>query len=296
MNRESKQAIASVTVGSSRGTGFLVGDAPPTVLTALHVIADIRGASRHDFDLAERWYAQHVQLSFGDPDDGATLGVDVKLSPETTLLSVEEDWALVTLDAPLPFAPLPTAGVARYPTGVPWSTFGYPQGAGPRGMTLGGQVRDFGRGQLYSHEAAAGAGLSVGGLSGGPCVVDGVALGVVFESLGDASAERAVNAGGTLFFRPIEVIYRRHPERLSRWGERGAGAPQTHLDALVGLLPAQFEVVVERLRRSGTLRPLTVAPSSLQRDRAEELITELARLGALDALSTQVRLVGGSAP
>lgn len=219
MERAVKACIARVLVGGSRGTGFFVG--PSTLLTALHVLADTRGDG---FDLTKRRYAARMQLRVGDPDDGGVTTRDEALDDACIEHDVAGDWALVTLATAVVAEPLATGPSSGVADGAAWSAFGFPSDASDKGLVVHGTVIDTGRGQLHCVQAGDGTGLSVGGLSGAPCLARDRAVGIITESLGPLVQGQAINRGGTLFFRALDGVYARHPTRFSRWQ---APAPPT---------------------------------------------------------------------
>ena len=184
-------SIARVDAGRSRGTAFLI--APRLLLTALHVVARRRDPPE--------WHADIV-VRFGG-------GPPLKADPIRVAYSVKRDWALLKCDGS-PAGAVPVGVQNR--SGVDWETYGYPA-LGPDGMAIGGTVRLLaasGLIQLYSEELAAGKGGDPGGLSGAPCVVDGVAVGILVSALTDDdwTEEMLVQrtALGTLYACPIEQV------------------------------------------------------------------------------------------
>ena len=171
----------------SRGTGFLVG--PGLVLTALHVVAN-----RHQDP--PQFLPGRIVLTFPGGSREARV--------HPSFWDRRSDWALLTCDELEGVRPLPMAELQQ--TGVSWETYGFPD-ANPRdGMVQRGSVENhlgdlegvpaF---QLFSHQAAAGNGAPVKGLSGGPVLVDGALIGLLrFALMKDGQA-----VAGTLYACPV---------------------------------------------------------------------------------------------
>lgn len=195
MNPAIRQAIARIDVlqadkSASRGTGTLVTS--DLVLTAMHVVAD-----RSSPTLA--LYPGTITLAFPGHVSEAHV-VDRGWNPNA-------DWILLRCVTPPPYAPMPLADTVA--DGAGWETYGFPD-ANPRdGMVQIGTI-DNASGifegvhafQLFSNQAAAGAGAPVKGLSGGPVVVDGALVGVLRSSL----MRDGVNVAGTLYSCPVDLI------------------------------------------------------------------------------------------
>lgn len=195
MNPTVREAIARIDVlqggqSASRGTGTLI--TADLVLTAMHVVADRSAAS-----LA--LYNGTITLDFAGFVTEAHV-VDRGWHPNA-------DWILLRCKTPPPRAPLPLADTVA--DGAQWETFGFPD-ANPRdGMVQIGTV-DNATGtfesvralQLFSNQAAAGAGAPVKGLSGGPVIVDGALVAVLRSSL----MRDGLNVAGTLYGCPVDVI------------------------------------------------------------------------------------------
>lgn len=277
MHRDLKSAVARLKVGSSkRGTAFLVHRDPPTVLTALHIVADRRDPA--SFELSARRYGRDAALRFGDPDDGGTWETTAALDDASVRALPALDLCLIRLAEAPPARPLPTFGGALSLAGERFETFGFPDAAPERGLAIGGDFADLGRGQVYAREAAAGQGLAVAGLSGAPCVVRGTAVGVFVESQGPKEA----NVGGALFVRDASPLRATFPDAFAWWGPAPALAVER-------LLPAQFEALAALL----DLAPASLLPPAAPPEaRAAELLRRVADAPP-DRLRDALRRVGG---
>ncbi len=169
-----KRAIGKVLVPAAGadarlGTAFFVGG--KFVVTALHVVADVRGARPAFHD--------RLFLEFGTHRTPARI-VD-------EFWDARGDWAVLECTTPPPVSP-----VARRTTltvGDGWNSFAYPD-IQPEGKTLKGDIRDpnarfrtTGAIELFCEDAAAGAGARLHGASGAPCLVDGEAVGLLRSTL-----------------------------------------------------------------------------------------------------------------
>src|ERR1019366_3597540 len=172
----------------SRGTGCLVGDG--LVLTAFHVIADRRQ------DPPEALYPGEITLTFPNFTTKATL--------HGVYWDRISDWALLKCEETPPAQPVPLGILEK--SKIDWETYGFPD-ANPRdGMVQVGSVTNY-LGelegcsvlQLFSDQAAAGAGAPVKGLSGGPVFVDGALVGVLRFAL----MKEDLTVAGTLYACPI---------------------------------------------------------------------------------------------
>lgn len=195
MNPSIRQAIARIDVvrdgqTASRGTATLV--TTDLVLTAMHVVAERSAATLS-------LYPGTISLAFPGFVTDARV-VDRGWNPNA-------DWILLRCVTPPPFAPLPLADTAA--DGVPWETYGFPD-ANPRdGMVQVGTIENASGSfenvaafQLFSNQAAAGAGAPVKGLSGGPVIVDGAMVAVLRSSL----MRDGLNVAGTLYGCPVDLI------------------------------------------------------------------------------------------
>jgi WD40 repeat protein len=177
----------------SRGTGTLV--AKGIVLTAFHVVGDRRSSSPAP-------YPGEIVVTF---PSGATSGT--LFLPHC---DQRTDWALVQLASPPDIQPVPLA--PECDSGAPWESYGWPDAEARDGMTQTGTVTNE-RGelegnrvlQLFSDQAAAGAGEKVRGLSGGPVLVRNALAGVMrFALMTDGRTE-----AGTLYGVPVDIVVAR---------------------------------------------------------------------------------------
>lgn len=218
-----RTAVARVTCdGGVRGTAFLID--PQHALTALHVVGDRRARPPQLYS--------GVQLDFSGHVTAATV-VAGGYDPDS-------DWALLRLQTPpgdangSPLAALPLAELAEAElqqaeqegASLAFRSRGFPDANPDDGLDVGGQVRttlgqvDGVRAlQLFSHEAAAGTGAPVSGLSGAPVWVDGAVVGLLRTAILDGEG-RAM--AGTLFACPAGTVL----AALRRLGEPVLRLPQ----------------------------------------------------------------------
>lgn len=235
MHDQLKRAIARISVGNKPyGTGFLVRKDPPVVATAFHVLANTRVTPYQR-------YGATFTLRFGDPRTEKT--------PFTTDASnilaanVENDWALLQLDKAPPCEPIPALPLRKRWIPPGWMTYGFPNDAPEIGLVCSGHVEDIERGQIYCHQAAAGTGAQVSGLSGSPCVVDGRVVGILTDSLMDAGSKILKNAAGSLFYTSIAGPRDAHPELF----ENVARAEDALVRELAALFATRPDVLVEKM-------------------------------------------------
>lgn len=211
-----RTAVARVTCdGGVRGTAFLID--PQHALTALHVVGDRRARPPLLYS--------GVQLDFS--------GQLITATVVTGGYDPEADWALLRLQTPPrdaaggPLTPLPLDELAeadlqqaeQAAAGLAFRSRGFPDANPDDGLDVGGQVRttlgqvDGIRAlQLFSHEAAAGTGAPVSGLSGAPVLVAGAVVGLLRTAILDGEG-RAM--AGTLFACPAGTVL----AALQRLGE-----------------------------------------------------------------------------
>jgi tetratricopeptide (TPR) repeat protein len=151
------------------GTAFFIGG--KFVVTALHVVADVRGARPAFHD--------GLLLEFGTHRTPARI-VD-------EFWDARGDWAVLECTIPPPVSPVGRRSGLK--VGDAWDAFAYPD-IQPEGKTLKGDVRDpkarfrsTGAIELFCADAAAGAGARLHGASGAPCLVDGAAVGLLRSTL-----------------------------------------------------------------------------------------------------------------
>jgi hypothetical protein len=162
---QTTRAIARVEVdggqgASRRGTGFLI--TRELVLTAWHVVEGAAG----------------IELVFEAGRDAAhtTLATVARQGPG----GADGDWALLTCTTPpADTTPLPLDAVIPVPGEVTWDTFGYAAYGQPGGY-FSGVVRGADSPiDLRCEELDGQPEDRAQGISGAPCVVDGVAIGLI---------------------------------------------------------------------------------------------------------------------
>lgn len=285
MNSVLKSAIAKIQVGNKKGTAFVVNEDPPIVLTALHVLANIRGVNDSNSGFA-KLYHPTATLYFNRTNDEGTFELTTNLTPDRVSYNLKHDQALITFEAPFPATPLRTGPATKRNSSTGWASFGFPRDAPKQGLAIDGEFVGTEGDQLYCRQAASGTGMKTAGLSGAPLIVENVAVGVIVESLSLINDAEATNRAGSLFFHAIQPMYEQYSKCFSRWEEL------SHLDALLGLYPAQFEVVLHLLKvPEHALSP----PSTSQHHRATELLGYLGQ-NRLKELSDTIFRVGGNAP
>ncbi len=200
-----RAAVACVAAmgpnGPVRGTAFLI-DAQ-FAMTALHVVAN-----RHSVPI-EPYFG--IELSFIGPNHHHVCAAE--WIPEAA--DAHADWALLRLLTPLPpglAEPLLLEELLAEDLEqreVSWRSLGFPD-AKPDGIEVGGVVRSTSGSvngcaalQLFSQEAAAGAGAPVSGLSGAPVIVDGAVAGLLRWATLDAAGQ---SVAGTLYACPTATI------------------------------------------------------------------------------------------
>ncbi|WP_349817297.1 MULTISPECIES: SUMF1/EgtB/PvdO family nonheme iron enzyme [unclassified Bradyrhizobium] len=210
MRPEIKRAIARITsIRDDRntvlGTGFLVTERH--LLTAFHVVGDRIQSSLSD---APFFYSA-LRVTF--PDAGLC---DLAAKVTEGCFDVIGDWALLELDNP-------TAGIFPLTLGElspnsnddsasrAFESWGFPAIAEMAGgaLFIDGRVQGaLSQGpeidvyQLYSDNVAAGQSARLDGFSGAPCLVDGVAVGIIRSNLVSPLNRDSV-AAGVLFACPI---------------------------------------------------------------------------------------------
>ena len=187
-------ARITVTAGTqvvSRGTGTLV--APKLVLSALHVVANRRT------DPPEP-YAGDLALEFP--------GFTTKGTILTGNWDKTADWVLIECaDDPPNTKPMRLAALQE--SKREWQSFGFPDANARDGLMLTGTVMQC-EGelegtrahQLFSPQAAAGAGGRVKGMSGAPVIIDGALIGVMRFAL----MENDRTEMGTLYACPVAAV------------------------------------------------------------------------------------------
>ncbi len=227
------RAIARITVGGERGTGFLVST-DGLVLTAFHVVADLDQSKAPD---QPAWRAGPISIRFGNPNNG-----DVWVPDNGTAerveggYSIDDDWALLRVGIPagVQVRPLMLAQFTEPRAERTFTTFGFPVPEQDIGGEYSGTVGVWQDRlvQLTSPEivAADKGGTRLGGISGAPCMVGGRVVGMVLKSLANVAgqAQKAV-----LFIRPIALAVRGR-EAAVDWDD---GKPVVFQDLVVSNLP-----------------------------------------------------------
>lgn len=262
MDERTRRAIVRLEVAedgevSSRGTGFLV--APELLLTALHVPADrTKIPPRPHTGELRAWF-----LGESEP------------RPARLLLEYSDagdDFALLACTPPPTAKPLPLGILEK--SAVVWETHGFPDTTPVDGMGFGGEVRShFGTYQgaramqLYSLEAAAGKGAPVHGVSGAPCLVDGVVAGVIRSAILDGKNSIA----GTLWACPIASVLERCQAMLRipdpYWGLPGlpnSALPREPFRYLAPFEEKHAEIFFGRGQEIRDLYQLVTSPTSPQ--------------------------------
>ena len=187
---DQKAAICRITPtphpGDRRGTGFLVDKR--LVLTAFHVLEDAQtgklhsGAFRFEFGLGIR-----NGKVFETVSDGV-----VKSDPA-------QDWALLRCKKPPPIAAL-RIGPLRNSYLIRCDTFGFPDAAKEGGMAYSGTISALGAEiAMFVASALEQRASKIEGLSGSPCIVNGVAVGIVVESESSDPLNQRSTQGGMMF-------------------------------------------------------------------------------------------------
>jgi hypothetical protein len=222
---DARAAIAKVTCTNpnSIGAGFFIGR--NHFLSALHVVADV--------DSDPPLFARSITIEL--PGGFSSRAMVVEGYWDTA-----HDWVLLAADdapnaKPIEPGPLPQKGQK-------WHSFGFPA-ANSEGTGIDGEVTESSVGfrggtaiQLFCKQAAAGSGMSLHGLSGGPCMIDGKACGILratpVEQIPDGKKElRTHTVGGIVFACPAQVVLDAESARPKRT-LIGAWDPAPH--SLVG--------------------------------------------------------------
>jgi len=170
------------------GTGFVVDKANRLILTCRHVVAGKRTAT---------FMLPHLDLS---------IDCDVEEAP-----AGKQDWALLTAKAPLPdqVSELKLHRFRWNGCVIPFTSYGFATLYAAAGAGyLSGEVRGLIAGiDLRADELAGKRHQDVEGLSGAPCLINGVAVGLVWATLTGA-------AGSTLRAIPADVLHDESNQRI----------------------------------------------------------------------------------
>ena len=193
---DQKAAICRITPHTShpsarRGTGFLVDK--ELVLTAFHVVGDAKTGT-----LYAESFRFEFRLGIRNAKVFETASVDVVKSDR------DQDWALLRCKEPPPIAALPI-GPLRNSYLIHFDTFGFPDAAKVKGMPYSGTINALGAEiAMFAASALEQRASKIEGLSGSPCIVNGVAVGIVVES-SDPMRQNSTQ-GGMMFAVPISIV------------------------------------------------------------------------------------------
>lgn len=223
------------------GTGFVV--APGKVLTALHLIDGNHLQCTRDKLLASR---RQILLFFRSNDEKKTIEIAAEIDwGFFSERNAKEDWVVLRFASTpnLHVVPLIPGTLSSYFELVRWVGYGYLPHTG--GMALDGDFLptivqgSTTRWQVRCNQTSTGRDSSLGGLSGGPCIVAGKVIAMFVEELVTAGA--AVNRLNTAYALPLTVIRQSHPELWPDW------QPQS-VPPMPGLLPLRAMVRKESFR------------------------------------------------
>ncbi len=224
MQEEIKKAIARICLKSSDGdtctlgTGFLIKE--KYLLTALHVVAN-----RHSFPITP--HAETFSVIFYHFRDNMRVINYETTAKLTQYYNHQSDWAILECDPVPPNIIQPLKLVDLYSSNssstasLSWKTYGFASMVKEEGMTYGGTITDL-KGhhecvvaiQLSCTEISAATGVLVNGLSGSPCLVDGVVVGILRSQLVKEDEQNngvTIAAGGTLWACPTKTVSEQCP-------------------------------------------------------------------------------------
>ncbi len=171
------------------GSAFVVAER--LILTALHVIADrtARNAPLRG-DLQLRLHGETFTATLVQRD-------------------LDHDWALLELDRPTAAAPMPLSDL-RHDAST-FSTWGFPTDFAEHGATFYGRIVNRAHRLsddvvAYELKADTANNVAIQGLSGGPCVVNGTAVGVMRSAYLTGKQAGSTVVGGALFATPMATI------------------------------------------------------------------------------------------
>jgi hypothetical protein len=248
----------------SRGTGFLVDR--DKVMTAFHVIGDRKTGAL---------LAGQIKLWFPDP---APAGESRKgFAPEVLRIidkSPQQDWALLECE---PVTHAEPFRLRRHDPhyDVEWETFGFSDQAPARGRTYSGKVK------LSGHEIQVdveGIGVNVPGLSGGPCLIRGVAIGMLISGNSPRANYPETQA---MFVVPGDVIAAPHPPMLNKKAPHFVSELSSYLKGGEDFLHDVATLALGLAPTPG------ISPQDLRRRVAEEILNR-GITSALDCLGRMV--------
>jgi hypothetical protein len=224
------KVIAGYEYQAKHGTAFLVSE--KYALTALHVVADRTKIG----DQGKPVFIEPITLYFIEANNQERCA-----RPVEGCWHILQDWVLLELCDPktanpkfINLTPLPLSNVTPLPRGEltkedehkEWKSIGYPAVGVGNITAAGGSIRYVsGRWenvhvyQLFCAEAGAGQGEKLEGLSGAPCLINDVVVGVIrasnVEEVQQSGARGYIQRGGIVYACPITSIYDRCCHLLS---------------------------------------------------------------------------------
>jgi hypothetical protein len=207
---EARAAIAKVTCTNpdSIGAAFFIGR--NHFLSALHVVADV--------DSDPPLFAGTIVLELPG-------GFSSSASVVAGYWDVAQDWVLLAADDAPNVKPIEPGELPK--KGQAWRAFGFPA-ANSDGTAIDGEITESNVGfrggsaiQLFCKQAGAGNGMSLHGLSGSPCVIEGKACGILratpVEQIPDGKRElRTYTIGGIVFACAAKAVRDAESARLER--------------------------------------------------------------------------------
>jgi tetratricopeptide (TPR) repeat protein len=209
------RAVAYVRAGRKTGTAFLIS--PQYALTAWHVVASRRADG-------EWVHPTKIELDFRDSQIHCTATVKPGIG------NSDDDWALLKLSESIDVQPLPMGSLRSSHHGKSWTSYGYPDIRQGNSLHVGGTItarstatHGVGLHQLFCKEVSAANGIRFTGMSGAPCLVDGIVVGILRAEVttirpasesGFDGTTVEISVGGTLFAYPIERLASLSPDLM----------------------------------------------------------------------------------